>query len=55
MWICLNHPDGQRKLEERLEDCRRRTASLDHDGDGRPGGSLKGAKSTVAKGRRKKA
>lgn len=26
---------------------------LDHDGDGRPGGSLKGAQSTRAKGRRK--
>jgi hypothetical protein len=28
---------------------------FDHDGDGQPGGSLKGELSTVAKGRRKKA
>lgn len=27
---------------------------FDHDGDGKPGGSLKGEKSTVARGRRKK-
>lgn len=27
---------------------------FDHDGDGHPGGSLKGELSTVAKGRRKK-
>jgi hypothetical protein len=27
---------------------------LDHDGDGKPGGSLKGAQSTRAKGARKK-
>ena len=27
---------------------------FDHDGDGKPGGSPKGEKSTVARGRRKK-
>lgn len=29
-------------------------SALDHDGDGRPGGSLKGAQSTRAKGKAKK-
>lgn len=29
--------------------------AFDHDGDGKPGGSLPGEESTVAKGRRKRA
>lgn len=33
----------------------RKPDPFDHDGDGAPGGSLKGAQSTVAKGRKKKA
>lgn len=51
MWICINYPDAEKRLAERLSKCR---DPFDHDGDGKPGGSLPGEQSTVAKGRRKK-
>lgn len=51
MWICLNClPEVEREKYAAKAAC----DPLDHDGDGRRGGSLKGENSTRAKGRRKK-
>lgn len=52
-WIARAHYDPARH-ELYNEACRTPADPFDHDGDGHPGGSLKGELSTVAKGRRKK-
>jgi len=48
-------PDTGRAFERAVAEPATETrGALDHDGDGNPGGSLKGDKSTRAKGRAKK-
>lgn len=47
-------PVSDRTIERAVKAVPETRDVLDHDGDGKSGGSLKGEKSTVAKGRRKK-